>query len=158
MGNAPAMKKIPNFFRLLFPMEYGLYNETLSFTNPFTYDSHFASHSFILNFELKLSMALYVALLLSIVIFLRYLCGDHPKWVKCWRRFYSDFFFWRVVTVIYLELTFLLFFGVTEIQHFSSTPQVFNSILSVLSLLFVTLFPVFLLVCLLKHRLFASEN
>ena len=158
MGNAPVMEKIPNFFRLLFPMEFRLYASSLSFTNPFTYDSHFSSHSFILNFELKLSLALYVALFLSIVLLFRVLCGDHPKCVRCAHRFYSDYFFWRVLTAIYLELTFLTFFGVGEIPRFTSTPQVFNSVLSLLCLAFVTLFPLLLLLCLVKHRFLAKDN
>ena len=66
-----------------------------------------------LNFEFKLSLALYVTLLLLAVVFLRYLCGDHPKCVRCLRRFYGDFFFWRVLTALYLELTFLVLFGVS---------------------------------------------
>ena len=102
MGNAPIMKKIPNLFRFAFPMEYALYNSTRSFSNPFSYDSHFSSHSFLLNFELKLSMALYVALLLFFVVFFRFLFGDHPKCVRFFRQFYSDFFFWRVITILYL--------------------------------------------------------
>ena len=82
LGNVPIMKRMPNFFRLLFPMDYDYYISSLSFAKPFTYDSHFCTYSFILNFELKLSMALYLALFLFFVVFFRFLCGEHPRCVK----------------------------------------------------------------------------